>query len=146
MNLPRLVIDTNVFVSGIITPQGSPGKILWALEQKKFIFVSSPHIAEEVLRILDSSKIRKAFPHVDDLLMEAVTEILLFQSDIVSPVERLQLSKDDADNRILEAAVEGNADAIVTGDKADLLILKEVKGIPIISPKVCLDKFKLSAA
>lgn len=56
-------------------------------------------------------------------------------AELVAPLLRLRLVRRKAsDNRILEAAVAGRAGYLVTGDKKDLLALKEVEGIPIVSP------------
>lgn len=49
------------------------------------------------------------------------------------PLEQIEECRDPKDNKILEVAVEGKADVIVTGDK-DLLVLHPFRGIPIIGP------------
>ena len=56
---PRLVIDTNVFVSGLISASGAPAKILRAIRQDRAIHVVSDPIVEEYLRVLDYPRIRK---------------------------------------------------------------------------------------
>ncbi len=48
---PRAVLDTNVFVSGLISPKGPPAAILRALRSKRFILVSSPPINEEIIEV-----------------------------------------------------------------------------------------------
>ena len=51
---PRAVLDTNLFVSGLISPKGLPAAILRALRSKRFILVSSPPINEEIMEVLTS--------------------------------------------------------------------------------------------
>ena len=54
-------------------------------------------------------------------------------SEMVHPKERLEVIADDPDNRILECAVEGQAEFIISGDK-HLLKLKAYQGIAIVTP------------
>ena len=49
---PRAVLDTNVFVSGLISPMGKPAAILKALRSRRFTLVSSPAINEEIIEVL----------------------------------------------------------------------------------------------
>lgn len=53
--------------------------------------------------------------------------------EIVYPASSIHILKDEPDNRVLEAALEGNCDYIITGDKA-LLALKQYKNIRILTP------------
>jgi predicted nucleic acid-binding protein len=61
-------------------------------------------------------------------------------SKIIVPVEKVSVAIDPDDNKVLEAALEANADFIVSGDK-HLLNLKEFKGVRILTAKEFLDKF-----
>lgn len=137
----RAIVDTTVLVSGLISRTGPPARIvdLW-VNGAITVLVSSDLVAEyrEVLLrpafgILGSRKERV------DLLER------LLVLDNVQPVEtrdRLAVIKQDpGDNVILECAVGGSADVIVTGDK-DLLALKEFRGIAIVSPAEFLRMFK----
>lgn len=66
---------------------------------------------------------------------EALSHVAVFLSELslfVTPRQQLSAVKDEPDNRILECAIEGNADAIVTGDRA-LLELRDYTGVRIIS-------------
>lgn len=59
---------------------------------------------------------------------------------MVSPKKRITVVRDSTDNKIIEAAVEGKCEYIVTGDK-DLLVLGKYKNIKIVSPKEFLEEF-----
>jgi len=129
---PRLVIDTNVFVSGLISGTGSPAKILRAIQNKKVIHLVSDPIVEEYLRVLEYPRIRR-FKKITDAFVADIAAYLIYQTERVELVSKIKLSRDPADDVFLETAVDGSANLLVTGDKTDLLSLRVVKGIPIIS-------------
>ena len=129
---PRLVIDTNVFVSGLISGTGSPAKILRAIQNKKVIHLVSDPIMEEYLRVLEYPRIRR-FKKITDAFVADIAAYLIYQTERVELVSKIKLSRDPADDVFLETAVDGSANLLVTGDKTDLLSLRVVKGIPIIS-------------
>ncbi len=54
--------------------------------------------------------------------------------ELVSPKQKVDMLKDDPDNRILECAVAGHADVVVTGDRA-MLALNQYKGVKILTLK-----------
>jgi len=131
---PRLVIDTNVFVSGLISGGGSPARILKAIQHGKVIHLVSDSIVEEYLRVLDYAQIRR-FKKITDEFVADIAAYLVYQTDRVEIASSIKLSPDPDDNVFLETAVGGRADWLVTNDKADLLSLGSVQGIPIVSAK-----------
>ena len=90
--------------------------------------VISRHIIHEVLYVLA----RKFDRNSEELARVAV--FLSELAEVVAPRSRLKVLRDEPDNRILECAVTGKADAIVTGDQA-MLKLGEYRGIRILSLK-----------
>jgi len=70
--------------------------------------------------------------------MDAVVETILKDSIMVSTRENITASRDPDDNRVLECAVAGHADLIVSGDK-DLLVLGRYDSIPIITVRQFLN-------
>lgn len=139
---PRLVIDTNVFVSGLISITGSPARILRALQSKKVIHLVSDPIVEEYLRVLDYPRIRR-FKGITDEFIASIAAYLVYQTERVELVSNLKLSPDPEDDVFLETAVDGEASLLVTNDKADLLSLKSVKGIPIVSAGEAVKRLRL---
>jgi len=127
-----LVIDTNVFVSGLISGTGTPAKILRAIQNKKVIHLVSDPIMEEYLRVLEYPRIRR-FKKITDAFVADIAAYLIYQTERVELVSKIKLSRDPADDVFLETAVDGSANLLVTGDKTDLLSLREIEGIPIIS-------------
>lgn len=123
----KVVLDTNVLFSAV-TYDGIPGKILDNVAKGKIIGVTSPLLIEEFFEILR----KKSSLSIEEiqLLKEEFGKLL----ELVFPRESIVVCMDDDDNRVLEAAVEGNCDFVVTGDK-DLLVLKSYEKILIVTPK-----------
>lgn len=122
----RVVLDTNIFYSAILF-RGNPRLILDGAIEEKFEIVSSPVLMAELFDALS----RKSLLSLNDLQLieKEIGEVV----EIVRPRQNIEAVRDPDDNRVLEAAVEGKCDYIVTGDK-DLLVLKKFKKILIISP------------
>lgn len=124
----RAVFDTNIFVSAFAIPGGRADvAILKAAEGEVHLVISRP-IIHEVLDVLA----RKFDRNPEELARVAV--YLSELAEVVAPRSRLKVLHDEPDNRILECAVTGKADAIVTGDQA-MLQLSEYRGIRILSLK-----------
>src|SRR5438477_11743593 len=120
---PRLVIDTNVFVSGLISGTGSPAKILRAIQNKKVIHLVSDPIMEEYLRVLEYPRIRR-FEKITDAFVADIAAYLIYQTEPVELVSKIKLSRDRAGDVFLETAVDGSTNLLVNGDKTDLLALR----------------------
>ncbi len=131
----KVVLDTNVFVSGIHW-NGSSEKILRAWMNKDFELVSSLSIIEELVRILMSFKVPL---EPDDISWWE--SLILEKSMVVVPTEKVNVVTDQDDNKFVEAALEGKAQYIVSQDK-HLLVLKEYRGIKVLHPDAFLEKLK----
>lgn len=133
-NHAKVVLDTNILISGIGF-KGSPREILSLVLDDKITAVTSPILLAELREV-----IFKKFPKLVTQLAiveERIKEGFL----IVSPRKTLNLARDKDDNRVLEAAVEGGCDYIVTGDR-DLLELGKYKKIRIVTPAQFLAETK----
>jgi putative PIN family toxin of toxin-antitoxin system len=134
---PRLVIDTNVFVSGLISGAGSPARVLRAVQGKRAVHLVSDPIVEEYLRVLDYARIRK-FRKISDAFVADIAAYLVYQTERVELQSRIRISPDPNDDMFLNTAVDGGATLLVTGDKTDLLALRTVENIPIVSAREAL--------
>jgi len=124
----RIVLDTNIFVSGIHWA-GSSEKILQIWMEGKFELVSSLPIIEEIVRVLANFKV--PLDAEDILWWES---LILEKSILVIPTEEVKIVKNDPDdNKFIEAALEAKADFIVSQDK-HLLVIKEYQRIKIVHP------------
>jgi uncharacterized protein len=129
---PRLVIDTKVFVSGLISGEGSPARILRGIRDKRAVHLVSDPIVEEYLRVLDYPRIRK-FNNITDAFVADIAAYLIYQTERIELQSRLRMSPDPDDDVFLNPAVDGGATLLITGDKTDLLALRSIEGIPIVS-------------
>ena len=130
----KVVLDTNIFISGIHW-HGIPGKIIDNFIEQKFQIITSKGIIQELIRVLINFKIPL---NVKKILWWL--EIIKNNSILVQPKIKLNIIKDDPDdNKFIEAALEGNAKYIVSQDK-HLLKIKQYKNIKIITPKHFLEK------
>jgi len=123
LSIRRVVLDTNVLLSAL-TFGGKPEVVFEMARAGKIRMVVSPTLLAELALIL-----KNKFAWDDEDVREALM-VVGRHADLVKPGLRLRVLEDDADNRILECAVEGRADWIVSGDH-HLLDLKEFQGIPI---------------
>jgi uncharacterized protein len=140
--LPRLVLDTNVFVSGLISTRSSPAQILTAIRERKIIHLVSDPIVEEYLRVLEYPRIRR-FKRITDAFIADIAAYLVYQTERVELASTIRLSHDPDDDVFLETAVDGGASLLVTGDKAGLLALGEVQGIPIVSASEAVVRLRI---
>ena len=124
----RIVFDSNVYISALLF-KGIPGKILEMAQKDKITLVVSDEIIAETERILED---KFKWPrHNIDKFKTRLSDI----SENIRPDIKIDIIKErESDNRILECAVYGDANLIVSGDK-HLLKLKSYKNIPIVRPK-----------
>lgn len=124
----KVVADTNVLVSALISPGGSPEAFYRLAVERRVSLVSSRPLLAELGRVLASK-----FGWQADRVEGAIAQIVRI-AEIVEPREEIsEIPKDPTDNRVLETAAEAGADAIVSGDR-HLLELKAWRGIPIVGP------------
>tara|TARA_Y100000310_G_C20370794_1_gene663396 strand:- start:145 stop:546 length:402 start_codon:yes stop_codon:yes gene_type:complete len=126
----RIILDTNVFISGIFWEGNFCAQIIEKWKNKEFELVSSVEILDELVKTLKDFKIE-----MPEEMIEDWRNLIIENSIIVEPTIKLDVVKDDPDdNKFLEAGVVGNVDLIISQDK-HLLKLKEYEGIKIISPE-----------
>jgi putative PIN family toxin of toxin-antitoxin system len=127
----RIVIDTNVLLSGLMIPEGTPGRIIAAWRKRNFDLVVSEPMLEELARVLAYPKIRKRL-NWDDETISRYIALLRFEAEVVS-VEgvKANVPADPDDNHLLATLIASKADWLITGD-GDFDDLYELH--PIIAP------------
>lgn len=112
----RAVLDANVYISAIIQPAGTPGRLVERfLRDADFEIVLSPAIVDEVMRALAYPKVRKLLRGVDAQLW---FEDIVMLADLVVGAQQLSgICDDPDDDKYLAAALEGRAGYVVTGDQ-----------------------------
>ena len=129
----RVVLDTNVIVSSLLSKTGLPAKVLDAWRAGHYLLVTSPSIISEIQQVLASPRISKKYfitrEDVEQLinLLEKDALIVPGQTDVKGTIP-----KDPKDEMFLACALEAEADLLVSGDR-HLLDLTQYKGILIIS-------------
>ena len=129
----RIVLDTNVLVSGLAYPGSIPGRIVGAWRNGAIDAVLSRYILAELVRVLPRLNHRLRLSEADIL---DLADALALLADLVDPVPDAEpvstmLLRDPADLPVLGTLLASGADYLVTGDK-DLLALAERH--PILTP------------
>jgi len=121
----RVVLDTNIYISALFG--GNPEAVYREALRGRFTLLSSLAVLAELAR-----KLREKFSFPEQEMQTYLKQIGE-HAEIVRPRRRLSVLEDEADNRILECAVTGKADTIVSGDR-HLLALHEYRDIAILRP------------
>lgn len=129
----RVVFDTNVLLSAFIFG-GNPERLFDLARFGELRLVVSPDILLEFALVL-----REKFAWAEEDITEAIRAIG-HASELVRAGETIKAVSDDADNRVIECAVAGKADFIMTGDH-HLLDLRTFEDIRIVKPKDFLKHF-----
>jgi uncharacterized protein len=128
-NRERIVLDTNTLVSGVLLAESILGQAV-----RKAVMEYQVLLSEETLYELADVLSRKKFDRYISLEdRQEFMRVMLRVAELVTIVSRVEACQDEADNPILEVAVNGYAHAIVTGD-TDLLSLNPFRGIRIMKP------------
>jgi uncharacterized protein len=109
--IPRIVVDTNIFVSAAITGHGVPAAVLNAVAANRCVLCLSEAILAEYVAVLSRPRLRLERLRVEYLLKLAVKTGL-----IVVPERTVAVSPDEPDNRFMECAEAAEADYLVTGN------------------------------
>ena len=124
----KAVADTNVYISAVLFG-GRPEEVRILAREGKIELLISENILAEIAGVL-----KRKFHWSDWQISEIIKEIREFTT-LITPVAGLSvITEDEPDNRVLECAIEGKAQYIVSGDEHHLQRLKEYEGIKILSP------------
>jgi uncharacterized protein len=133
MTRERVVIDTNVLISGLMSATSTPARAVDKAVTKAQL-VATMETLRELIEKLHSPKFdRYVRRERRDALLERVVSLV----DIITVLQRIRAPRDPKDDKFLEAAVNGRADVIVTGDN-DLLDLHPFRGVAILTPAAYL--------
>lgn len=131
-----VVLDTNVWISGIFFRRGPPARILEAWRDRQFDVVITAETFVELGRKLPEKATQ--FGAHFSLAGEWLAYIKTFSKSVTALGKVVEVSRDETDDPFLDAAVSGRAAYLVTGDK-DLLVLEVYQGVKIITPRAFLE-------
>ena len=123
----RVLPDTNILISSVFW-RGNPYEVVKRGILGEYQLVISAEILDEV-----ANKLRNKFQFPEESIQELI-DILMTYCHIVEVTSKFDVVRDKKDNKIIECAFDGKVDYIVTGDP-DLLVLKEFRGIKIVTAK-----------
>ena len=138
----RIVLDTSVLVAALRTRWGAGNAVLRLVAEKRLVLVATPPLFLEYEDVLKRPEQRL----VHGLAPQEIDEFLAELAALIEPAEvhfqwRPQ-SRDPNDEMVLEAAINGRADALVTYNVRDFAAAGERFGVPVLSPSELLKKVK----
>jgi putative PIN family toxin of toxin-antitoxin system len=128
-----VLLDTNVIISALLSPEGNPAKIVQLWEADEFELATSPILLQEIERALTYERVRTRLKLSENELKTFLRKFRTSTVNVEPPATLDLIKKDPADNRVLECALAARAAYLVTGDE-HLLELKEYQGIVILPP------------
>jgi uncharacterized protein len=135
MSTPKVVFDTNIFISAVLFG-GNPRQCLELARAGKIELYVSRDILVEL-----SQKLQEKFGWSRIDVNELIEGLVKF-AKLIEPKRKVDVIKSDpSDNMILECGISADADFIVSGDKKHLLSLKKFREIPLVSSKQFLDRW-----
>jgi uncharacterized protein len=142
----RVVLDTNVIVSGLRAGLQPPAQILDLWSEGKIDVLASDATITELERVLNYPRIRQLTGFTDDQIRRFIEQ---FEQEclLINPeVEVEVVTQDPTDNIFLSLAVAGAAEYIVSGDRKHLLPLKSYQGIKIVTPALFISLYNQSSS
>lgn len=128
----RVVLDTNILISGLISPAGAPADIFSAWEDGRFELLTCAEQMSELRTTLKKPKVAALIhPHNAGRLVNQIRKLAV----LVEALPRVHRSPDPEDDFLLAMCEARQADFLVTGDKSGLLSLKRHKTTRIVSAR-----------
>jgi uncharacterized protein len=124
----RVVIDTNVVVSGLLRPKGAPATILDSAIAQRFRFFVSEPLMEEYREVL-----ARDYLHLDQSRAARFIKALREVAMPVVPRKKIAVAPDPDDNLVIECAVEAGADFVVTGNVRHFPL--QFHGVRVVTPR-----------
>jgi len=111
-----VLLDTNVWVSALINPNGFPARLRKAWAERRFLVVASEFLLQEIAEVLVRPRVRDKYGITDDEVATLI-RLLRARAICVTPDGSLHVCRDADDNLILETALLGGAQYIVSRDE-----------------------------
>jgi uncharacterized protein len=130
----RLVLDTNIVVSGMLFSGAAPRDVLLKAQTRHVL--ASEATLLELVEVMGRGRFDR---YVDASIRKQLVAAYLSACEMVPITSSIRACRDPRDDKFLEVAVDGFADLIVTGDQ-DLLALHPFRDIAIVTPANYLDR------
>ncbi len=129
----KVVIDTNVMVSALLSPKSIPAQILRLWREDIIEVLTNSIIIEEIREVMAYSRIKKKLSLQFSQVHEFIELLEIYTVPVKVPAKVKKISLDMDDDIFLHVAYYGKAECIISGDK-HLLDVKQYKGIPVLKP------------
>ena len=135
----RLILDTNILLSALLSPLGAPGKLLDAWERKTFTIVACEALVAELRDVAGRPFFRERLrASATELLAAGLRDFSFFCRNLPSGRAAPNFLPDPKDSYLLALAEASQAEFLVTGDK-ELLALKHHKSTRIVTPAAMIE-------
>jgi putative PIN family toxin of toxin-antitoxin system len=131
----RVVLDTNILCSALLTPGGPTDRLYRAWRDKRFELITSEEQLDELRRITRYPRVRA---YIEPAAAGSMLNELRRPATFVTKLPAVDQSRDPGDNFLLAMVQVGKADVLVTGDKHDLLSLRSFRRTRIITARQLL--------
>ncbi len=128
----RVVLDTNILVSGVISPGGPPRRLLDGVRAQRFELCSSATLLAELLDVLLREKFAARLIQAGSSPQGAVADLRRLAYMVTPQTVPRVIEHDTDDDHVLACAVAGQAELIVSGDKHLHGLGGYYQGIPIV--------------
>jgi len=127
----RSVLDTNILVRAAITPLGAVAPVILRLRNGKFTLLYSQALLNELIKVLEYPHIQRKYD-IDAEAIQNFVGVLVQYGERVEPNRTVNVCRDPDDNHVIEVALAGNAEYVVSNDQ-DLLVLKEYETVRFVT-------------
>lgn len=138
----RLVVDTNVWISALLNPAGLPARVKRSLQDGLFILVMSEPMFAELVEVLMRPRFANRYG-ITRQDIEDLVGLLRERSEIVTITGSIHLCRDPDDDMVIETALIGKADGLVTRDddlkSTEMTEALGSRGIAVLTVRRLLD-------
>ena len=139
--MTRAVVDTNVLVSALINPAGTPAKVVDLWRSGRFVLLVTEPIVDEIGRVLNQPRFKRRYGLTSSRVRRLLRALRQFGVVVEGDPGIGGVVRDPEDQKFVDCAVAGRADYLVTGDE-DLLSLGEHGGVQIVSPAAFVEAMR----
>lgn len=136
MKSKKIILDTNLWISFLIS--GNFNEIDKLLEEKRITLIFSDELLKEFIDVIQRPKLKKYFSRQD--IQQLLNTFDQF-GKLVQVNSTVAICRDEKDNFLLNLALDGKADFLITGDK-DLLVIGKIKKTVILTYRDFVERFE----
>ncbi|MBI3292946.1 MAG: putative toxin-antitoxin system toxin component, PIN family [Elusimicrobia bacterium] len=137
----RVVLDTNILVSALISPGGPTDQLYQAWRAGRFILITSEEQLDEFRRVTRYTRLRA---YIQPAVAGTMVNELRLLAEVVTELPRVDASPDPGDNFVLAMAQAGQAEYLVTGDNRDILALGHYQKTRIVTVRQMIERLEIT--